>query len=59
MSELQEQQVLNTVIKNREKILILEKIVQELVNTGYVDQNEFRKFRAEAIEEVKKDFSLN
>jgi tetrahydromethanopterin S-methyltransferase subunit B len=37
MSELQEQQVLKSVMQSREKILILEKIVQELVNTGYVD----------------------
>lgn len=59
MVELQDQKVLNTVIKNREKILILEKIVQELVNTGYVDQNDFRKFRNEAKEEIRKDFEMN
>lgn len=51
--------VMSTVAKNREKILILEKIVEELVNTGYVDQNDYRKFHKEAVEAVKKDFNLN
>ena len=51
--------VMSTVAKNREKILILEKIVEELVNTGYVDQNDYRKFHKEAVETVKKDFDLN
>ena len=59
MSDVQEAQVLKTVMQNREKILILEKLVQELVNTGYVDQSDYRRFRDEAINEVKKDFSLN
>lgn len=34
--------VLQAVMKNREKILVLERIVEELVNTGYVDQSDYR-----------------
>ena len=59
MSEVEARKVMSTVAKNREKILILEKIVEELVNTGYVDQNDYRKFHKEAVDEVKKDFNLN
>ncbi len=59
MTTTQAEQVMSTVLKNREKILILEKIVEELVNTGYVDQNDYRRFHKEAVDTVKKDFALN
>ena len=44
-------------MKNREKILVLESIMEELVNTGYVDQSHYRRFRKEAVDQVKKDFA--
>ena len=51
--------VLQAVMKNREKILVLERIVEELVNTGYVDQSDYRRFHKEAVEQVKNDFALH
>ncbi len=50
--------MMQAVMKNREKILVLESIVEELVNTGYVDQNDYRRFHKKAVEQVKKDFEL-
>ena len=50
--------VLQAVMKNREKILVLERIVEELVNTGYVDQFDYRRFHKIAVDQVKKDFTL-
>ncbi len=51
-------EMMQAVMKNREKILVLESIVMELVNTGYVDQSDYRRFHKKAVEQVKKDFEL-
>lgn len=59
MSNAEVNSVMNEVLKNRERILILEKIVEKLVNEGSVNQYDYRKFSQEAFEEVKKDFALN
>ena len=59
MTTSEAQLVMSNVAKNREKILILERIVEELVNTGYVDQSDYRRFHKEAVETVKRDFALN
>lgn len=50
--------VLQAVMKNREKILVLQSIMEELVNTGYVDQSDYRRFHKIAVDQVKKDFAL-
>ena len=59
MSNAEVNSVMNEVLKNRERILILEKIVEKLVNEGSVNQYDYRKFSQEAFEEIKKDFALN
>lgn len=51
-------EMMQAVMKNREKILVLESIVEELVNTGYVDQNDYRRFHKKAVQQVKQDFAL-
>ena len=32
--------------------------MEELVNTGYVDQSDYRRFHKIAVDQVKKDFAL-
>ena len=58
MLGIEETKVMDAVIKNREKILILEKLMEELVNSGTVNQKDFRRFREEARQEVQRDFEL-
>jgi hypothetical protein len=58
-SNVNSDELMQAVMKNREKILVLERIVEELVNTGYVDQSDYRRFHKEAVEQVKNDFVLH
>lgn len=50
--------IMQKVIKNREKILILERLLEELVNNGSVTQDDFRQIRKEVKAEIKRDFEL-
>jgi len=52
-SNVNSDELMQAVMKNREKILVLERIVEELVNTGYVDQSDYRRFHKEVVEQVK------
>ena len=50
--------IMQKVIKNREKILILERLMEELVNNGNVTQEDFRRIRKDVKAEIKRDFEL-
>lgn len=50
--------ILQKVIKNREKILILEHLLEELVNNGRVDQQDYLRIKTKVKEEIKRDFEL-
>ena len=50
--------VLQKVIKNREKILILERLFEELVNNGSVNQQDFIRIKKQVQQEIKRDFEL-
>ncbi len=50
--------IMQKVIKNREKILILEYLLEELVNNGSVDQDDYLRIKKQVKAEVKRDFEL-
>ncbi len=50
--------IMQKVIKNREKILILEQLLEELVNNGSVNQEDFRRIKKRVKNQIKRDFEL-
>lgn len=50
--------IMEKVIKNREKILILEYLLEELVNNGSVNQKDYLRIKKQVKAEVKRDFEL-
>lgn len=50
--------IMQKVIKNREKILILEYLLEELVNNGSVNQGDYLRIKRNVKEEIKRDFEL-
>ncbi len=50
--------IMQKVIKNREKILILEYLLEELVNNGSVDQDDYLRIKKQVKAEVRRDFEI-
>ncbi|MEQ9309179.1 MAG: hypothetical protein RLN90_06960 [Balneolaceae bacterium] len=50
--------IMQKVIKNREKILILERLLEELVNNGSVNQLDYLRIKESVKAEVRRDFEL-
>ena len=50
--------IMQKVIENREKILILEYLLEELVNNGNVNQDDYLRIKKQVKDEVKRDFEL-
>ncbi|GAB5409809.1 MAG: hypothetical protein BalsKO_21740 [Balneolaceae bacterium] len=50
--------IMQKVIKNREKILILERLLEELVNNGSVNQRDYLRIKKSVKAEVRRDFEL-